>query len=82
MNQRGPAPAPVDAVRRECLDHLIVSGEAPLRRILKAYAAYYNEARTHLSLGKDAPNFRRSETVRNIVTMPILGRLHHRYARL
>lgn len=25
-----------------------------LRRILKSYASYYNEARTHLSLGKDA----------------------------
>ena len=32
---------------RECLDHMIVFGEAHLRRILGAYAAYYNEARTH-----------------------------------
>jgi transposase InsO family protein len=48
--------------RRECLDHVIVSNDAHPLRILKTYTAYYNEVRTHLSLGKDAPNFRRSET--------------------
>jgi Integrase core domain len=72
----------IGSIRRECLDHMIVSGEAHLRRILKTYAAYYNEVRTHLSLGKDAPNFRRAETVGNIVAMPILGGLHHRYVRV
>ena len=35
---------------RECLDHMIVFGEAHRRRILGAYAAYYNESRTHRSL--------------------------------
>jgi transposase InsO family protein len=44
----------VGSIRRECLDHIIVLGEAHLRRILKAYASYYNGARTHLSLRKDA----------------------------
>ena len=34
---------------------MIVFGEAHLRRILGAYAAYYNESRTHRSLNKDAP---------------------------
>ena len=37
----------IGSVRRECLDHIIVLGEAHLRRILKSYARYYNErART------------------------------------
>ena len=45
----------VGSIRRECLDHMIVIGEAHLRRILKAYVSYYNGARTHLSLKKDAP---------------------------
>ncbi|MGB8275841.1 MAG: hypothetical protein WCF16_11325 [Alphaproteobacteria bacterium] len=36
-------------MRSECLDHMIVLGESHLRRILKSYAAYYNEARTHPS---------------------------------
>jgi len=45
----------IGSVRRECLDHIIVLGEAHLRRILKSYARYYNETRTHLALDKDAP---------------------------
>ncbi|MGA7871026.1 MAG: hypothetical protein WCA22_09015 [Candidatus Binatus sp.] len=48
-----------------------------LRRILKTYASYYNEVRTHLSLDKDAPKSRRSQKVGRIVAMPILGGLHH-----
>src|SRR5665811_338830 len=44
----------IGSIRRECLDHMIVFGEAHLRRILGAYAAYYNESRTHRSLNKDA----------------------------
>jgi Integrase core domain len=35
----------IGTIRRECLDHMIVFGEAHLRRILGKYAAYYNEAR-------------------------------------
>jgi hypothetical protein len=40
---------------RECIDHVVILGEAHLRRILAAYAGYYNELRTHLSLDEDAP---------------------------
>ena len=50
---------------------------APLRRIRKTCAAYYNEVRTYLSLGKDTANFRRSETVGRIVAIRVLGGLHH-----
>jgi hypothetical protein len=42
-------------IRRECVDHFVVLGEAHLRRILRAYARYYNDIRTHWSLDKDAP---------------------------
>ena len=45
----------IGSIRRECVDHLIVLGEAHLRRTLQAYAGYYNEIRTHWSLAKDAP---------------------------
>jgi transposase InsO family protein len=45
----------IGTVRRECLDRVLVFGEAHLRQILSSYAAYYNEVRTHLALGKDAP---------------------------
>src|SRR5260221_8087838 len=48
----------IGSIRRECVDHIIVLGEAHLRRILKSYARYYNETRTHLALDKDAPGSR------------------------
>ena len=45
----------IGTVRRECVDHFIVLGEVHPRRILRAYAVYYNDIRTHRSLDKDAP---------------------------
>src|SRR4029077_18195882 len=53
--QNGFAERLIGSIRRECLDHIIVLGEVHLRRILKSYARYYNETRTHLALDKDAP---------------------------
>jgi hypothetical protein len=38
--QNGFAERLIGSVRRECLDHIIVLGEAHLRRILKSYAPY------------------------------------------
>jgi len=40
--QNGFAERLIGSIRRECLDHIIISGEAHLRRILISYAAYYN----------------------------------------
>jgi transposase InsO family protein len=80
--QNGHVERLIGSIRRECLDHVVVFGEAHLRRILKAFAAYYNEIRTHLSLDKDAPNSRCSQTVGAIAAMPILGGLHHQYVRI
>lgn len=42
-----------------------------MRRVLKSYASYYNRVRTHLSLKKNDPLFRRRQTVGNIVSIPI-----------
>src|ERR1019366_3664819 len=64
------------------LDHMIVFGEAHLRRILGAYAAYHNESRTHRSLNKDAPFHRAIERLGPITSHPILGGLHHQYCRI
>ncbi len=64
------------------LDHLIVSGEAHLRRILISYADYYNSVRTHRSLHKDAPIFRPIQQTGIIRSHPILGGLHHHYVRV
>jgi transposase InsO family protein len=72
----------IGSIRRECLDHMIVFGEAHLRRIVGAYAGYYNEARTHRSLNKDAPFHRAIERLGAITSQPILGGLHHQYCRI
>jgi transposase InsO family protein len=72
----------IGSIRRECLDHMIVFGEAHLRRVLGAYATYYNESRTHRSLNKDAPFHRAIERLGAITSHPILGGLHHQYCRI
>jgi transposase InsO family protein len=50
--QNGFAERLIGSIRRECLDHLVVLSEAHLRRILQAYARYYNKIRTHRSWTK------------------------------
>jgi transposase InsO family protein len=80
--QNGFAERLIGSIRRECLDHIIVSGEAHLRRILISYAAYYNSVRTHRSLHKDAPIFRPIQRIGIIRSHPILGGLHHHYVRV
>ena len=72
----------IGTLRRECLDHVLIYGEQHLRRILTLYSLYYNETRTHLGLGKDAPLGRHIERSGTIVTTPILSGLHHCYARI
>jgi hypothetical protein len=71
-----------DRFLRESLDHLIVFGEGHLRRVLKSYVSYYNQVWTHLSLDKDAPDFRRPQPVGTIAALSILGGLHHHYVRV
>jgi transposase InsO family protein len=73
----------IGSIRRECLDHVVVLGERHRRRVLTAYLTYYHQARTHLSLEKDAPDLRPIELppAGKIVQLPEVGGLHHRYVR-
>src|ERR1700720_1131371 len=80
--QNGNVERRIGSIRREALDHLIVFDEAQLRSVLKKYASYYNQVRTHLSLEKDSPNFRRQQKLGPIAAIPILGGLHHQYFRV
>jgi hypothetical protein len=80
--QNGFAERLIGSIRRECLDHIIVLGEAHIRRILKSYARYYNETRTHLALDKDAPLSRTVKRAGRILCRPVLGGLHHEYTRI
>jgi hypothetical protein len=52
--RHGKMPMPIGWIRRECVDHSVVFGERHLRHALLSYMNYYNEVRTHRSLGKDA----------------------------
>jgi transposase InsO family protein len=80
--QNGCAERLIGTLRRECLDQILVFGEAHLRRVLSAYAAYYNQARTHLALGKDAPKHRAIQHSGDIASILILAGLHHQYVRI
>jgi len=80
--QNGFAERLIGSIRRECVDHFVVLGEAHLRRILRAYAGYYNNIRTHRSLAKDAPVSRPVQRTGIISSRPILGGLHHHYFRV
>ena len=74
------------SVRRECLDHLLILGETQLRRVLRDYVQYFNHDRPHQGLAQRIPAVpaegaapaMRCGSVRAI---PILGGLHHSYAR-
>ncbi len=79
--QNGVVERLIGSIRRECLDHLIVFGEAHLRRLLKKYSDYYNGTRTHLSLGKDAPLARPIQRDGLIQTVAHLGGLHNSLVR-
>jgi transposase InsO family protein len=65
--QNGHSERLIGSVRRECTDHLIAFNAEHLRRILVKYATYYNEMRTHVSLGKDAPRTRLIERIGEVV---------------
>jgi transposase InsO family protein len=80
--QNGYAERLIGSIRRQCLDYVVVFGERHLRHLLGSYQRYYKEARTHLSLNKDAPISRTVETVGSIVAKPLLGGLHHQYLRI
>ena len=80
--QNGFAERLIGSIRRECVDHVIALGEAHLRRILQAYARYYNDLRTHRSLDKDAPFSRPVQRIGCITSHALLGGLHHHYCRI
>ena len=73
----------IGSVRRECLDHVVVLNKRHLHRILAKYFDYYHLTRTHLSLGKDWPRPRpvQPRSDGEIVELPEVGGLHHRYER-
>jgi len=80
--QNGYAERVIGSIRRECLDHMIVFGAEHLQRVPNAYARYYNSARTHLALDKNAPFSRQISRLGVIQSRPHLSGLHHEYVRI
>jgi putative transposase len=73
----------IGPIRRECLDQMIVLSERHLLRIRHDYFAYYHQARTHLSLDRNAPIPREVEPPSHgrVIAIPHVGGLHHRSMR-
>jgi putative transposase len=73
----------IGTLRRECFDHPIVLSERHAQRLLAEFRDWYNQDRVHLALGKDAPDHRPNEPAElgDVVALPRLGGLHHRYCR-
>jgi transposase InsO family protein len=80
--QNGIAERWVRSARRELLDHVIVLNEKHLHRLLREYVDYYNTDRVHTQL-RDSPVARPTECrpspEAQIVGLPRVGGLHHRY---
>jgi len=75
------------SVRQECLDHLLILHERQLQRILNAYVAYFNQARSHQGIQQQIPDsFGSSRATAQegtkVVAIPILAGLHHEYRRV
>jgi len=71
----------VRTIRTECLDHLIVINERHLHGVLTEFIGYYNRDRPHRSLALEAPILGEPVTRGPVISRPVLGGLHHVYAR-
>src|SRR6516165_2847493 len=80
--QNGYAERLIGSISRDWLDHVVVFGEQHLRHLLSSYQRYYNEVRPHLALKKDAPIPRNVQRAGRVLSLPILGGLHHRHVRI
>lgn len=73
----------IGSIRRECLDYFLILNEAHLRRLLRAYLAYYNTVRPHQALEPNCPRPREVQppALGRVVAIPRVGGLHHHYQR-
>jgi hypothetical protein len=74
----------IGSLRRECLDHFIILNERHLRRIVKEYETYFNNARPHQGIEQRVPCQQgRPESPPvggKLSARPVLNGLHHTYS--
>jgi len=72
----------VRTVREECLDQLLIPNEPHLRRVMKTYDDYYNEARPHQGIRQQSPIPRkRHNTFGKVQNRKVLGGIINDYYR-
>ena len=70
-------------VREEILDHILIIGEAHLRRVLIEFINYYNNRRPHQSLDQQSPMPRPElATIGKVERRQILGGIISDYHRI
>ena len=67
------------------LDHILIHDDKHLQRVVKEYAAYFNQERLHQGIEQLIPDQyelpRSKPTNGRITSRAILGGLHHSYSR-
>ena len=77
----------IGTLRGELLDHVIILSQGHLERLLQEFIQeYYHQARPHQGLEGDTPIPQETPLKisgpSKLVSIPILGGLHHRYVRV
>jgi hypothetical protein len=72
----------IRTLRRELLDHVIVLNQAHLERLLREFIEdYYHTARPHQGLAGETPVPQAPPGEGELISVPVVGGLHHRYYR-
>jgi transposase InsO family protein len=75
----------IGSLKRECLDHMLILHRQQLHRLVAEFIDYYNLSRPHQGIGQRIPaRFDQSyyhPQSGQVVSTPVLGGLHHSYAR-
>jgi putative transposase len=68
--------------RRECLDHVLVLDDRHFQRVVAEYVRYHNGARPRQGLRQQTPVPTERPVDGKIITLPVLGGIHHDYRRV